>query len=40
MSIHKKPNNMKFGCKYCGANYARLFALKDHIIQTHNVNKV
>lgn len=39
METHKRENNLRHDCFVCGASYARLYALKDHIKEAHpNVN--
>lgn len=36
METHKAvTNNMKYSCEFCGAKYARKFALQDHLAEIH-----
>lgn len=36
METHKSvSNNMKYSCEFCGAKYARKFALQDHLAEQH-----
>lgn len=37
MTIHgNEDSNLKLSCKICGAQYARPFALKDHLKTAHS----